>query len=222
MDNSPLTTNPKSILNEFCQKKNISSPIYECEQVGGQSHNPLFISDVKFLFNNQLVAFRGNEQYSRKKAEISVAQMAIDKLGIIELLRVMNNTQKYELIIGISNIYQQSTAKNVVFLYKDHPNIFITIICTEQFYIDDETGINLKTITSKQMHENPNYVKNTMILMASRSTEQNIILYGGGATTTFDWDINSFCSTVNHEDNKPNRLLYINDGELLCDHLSSL
>lgn len=212
--------NPKSILNEFCQKKNVNGPIYEYEKVGGQSHNPLFISDIKFIFDGQLITFRGTEESSRKKSEISVAQIAIDKLGILELLRVMNNVQKYELIIGVGNIYQQQTATNIIYLYKDHPNIFITIICAEQFLINDETGIHLKIVTVKQLYENPNYIKNMMIFTTSRSTEQNVILYGGG--DIINWDIVSFCRTINNEDNKPGRVMYLNDAECLYRHLSTL
>lgn len=210
-----INANPKSILNEFCQKMCVSSPIYECEKVGGLSHNPLFISDVKFLFDNQIVTFRGNEESSRKKSEFSVAQIAINTLRIEELLTSIANTQKHELLLGIGNVNQQQFAADIIFTYKEHQNIFITVICDEQFKIVDETGITLKIV---KHHENSNYVKNMMILLASRSTEQNIIMYGGGNTT--GWEIDTFCESINREDNKPDRIIYFNNDEFLHNYLS--
>ncbi|MEE2770390.1 MAG: ribonuclease III [Pseudomonadota bacterium] len=74
---SLVRKDPKSTLQEYCQKQSWDLPNYEVKEIQGQAHNQIFYVELKI--NNQTVTGKGK---SIKLAEQSAASAMINNLGI--------------------------------------------------------------------------------------------------------------------------------------------
>lgn len=76
-----MTSNPKNLLQEYCQRQKIPLPSYTTTRCGGPNHQPKFISQV--IFNKK--SYEGEIADSKVKAEMEVALRACRDLGIISI-----------------------------------------------------------------------------------------------------------------------------------------
>ena len=76
---SPIDTNYKSLLQEWCQKKHKQVPSYRIKKEKGEEHNKIFYAEV--FVRNKLYG----EGFSRQKkqAEQSAAQKALKRLNLL-------------------------------------------------------------------------------------------------------------------------------------------
>lgn len=72
-----MSQNYKNALQEFFQSKGLSLPQYTSERVGGEPHDPIWRSSV--VVSNGDV-FEGDKKSSKKLAEQSVAQIALESV----------------------------------------------------------------------------------------------------------------------------------------------
>ena len=76
-----MMSDNKSLLNIHCQKKGISTPTYKTRRIGGDDHNPLWISIVTIQDGDNIKQFIGMPSKSKKLAEFSSAKQATQELS---------------------------------------------------------------------------------------------------------------------------------------------
>lgn len=64
---------PKSELNQLCQKNHLPTPTYTCDRVGGEDHKPIFIATVHVNGRK----YSGTQQPNAKEAEQKAAKRAL-------------------------------------------------------------------------------------------------------------------------------------------------
>nr|QBK86428.1 MAG: double-stranded RNA binding motif-containing protein [Marseillevirus LCMAC102] len=74
----------KNKLQEFFQKNNLPLPEYITSRIGGNAHDPVWVTDVE-LYNGSL--YKGDPQATKKKAELSAATIALSQIHNIECLQ---------------------------------------------------------------------------------------------------------------------------------------
>ena len=89
----------KNTLQEYYQKRNLTTPVYECSRKGGEDHTPLFKATVTLHDKH---VFRGKGQ-NKKKAEFAAAKKALKYLNKKLSSSIPENREKRFQKKSISN-----------------------------------------------------------------------------------------------------------------------
>lgn len=73
------TANPKNSLQEYCQKRGLPLPTYECMQ-NGPSHSPEFLATATVIAEGQAITTRSVSGKTRKEAEMLAAQELLQSI----------------------------------------------------------------------------------------------------------------------------------------------
>lgn len=97
-----MSFNVKGLLQEHCQKRKVANPIYERARVGGEDHEPLWISTVTV---DQL-SFTGDVQKSKILADQAAADIALASLQESERTRATSKIldESTVVLVDVENL----------------------------------------------------------------------------------------------------------------------
>ena len=101
-----------SLLNEYCQYKQISLPNYLVIETGGLSHAPVF--KIKLLVGDYTFV---STAPSKKLAKQKCAKMAVDELKIDLFFKELNENPRYkltEILTSLADIWNNNCDEVVI------------------------------------------------------------------------------------------------------------
>lgn len=137
-----MSRSPISLLNEYCQQRQIPTPEYNTLKSDGPSHMPIFTMNV-IVDKHEFVA----EGASKKDAKSKCAAKAVQALGVEEHSKERVKEREYRYrICGVSALEKEKDIDIIEALWKDETKEIVLIIKRSAQHSNDLDDHDFKSI----------------------------------------------------------------------------